>query len=353
MRVRERMTGGVFGCEHRAARVAARAHLDLRSRRAGRAAVWETGGGIHDPRCRDGVAHPDREPGIARLRSGLGPRRVRRSRPVARLARHVDLGEGGAVRVGRRVVALRDVRRVALRAHEVPVLVRAGPMEHIVVRDRFLRIEVEPALPAFLRRARVPHHVQRLIAAAREGDEVLLERVHAEGVRDLVVVHRAVGAVRVDEELAVARGEGARDAEVRVLRALEIPQHGCGGGRLHREVVVRAAPERILLRVACGARGAADERRVGRVPRGASPSGRGRIAPHRDRAGDEQQRHRDDDRAPRPRGARGRRRGGGLHGARFLRLRHPSTRTRGSSRSPRCCSAKRPRSSGAPGRPRS
>ena len=70
--------------------------------------------------------------------------------------------------------------------------------------DVLARVEVEPALPALLLRPRVPGDAERLQAAVREGDQVLLQRVDAERVADLEVGELAVGPVGVDEELAVA-----------------------------------------------------------------------------------------------------------------------------------------------------
>ena len=60
--------------------------------------------------------------------------------------------------------------------------------------------------------------LERLHAPARELDQVLLQRAHAERVLDLVVGELAVRTVGVDEELAVAPRERRRDARVGEFR---------------------------------------------------------------------------------------------------------------------------------------
>ena len=75
---------------------------------------------------------------------------------VAGLAPYADLGKGGCVPVICRVVVLPDAGRVALRTHEIPVLVQLGPVQHVVVAYVFVRIEMKPALAALILRPRVP-----------------------------------------------------------------------------------------------------------------------------------------------------------------------------------------------------
>ena len=70
--------------------------------------------------------------------------------------------------------------------------------------DRFVGIEVEPALPALVLRPAVPGDRQRLQAPVGEGDQILLQRRDAERVFDLEFGELAVRPVGLDEELAVA-----------------------------------------------------------------------------------------------------------------------------------------------------
>src|SRR5262245_50326821 len=104
-----------------------------------------------------------------------------RALSVARLTPDADLGKVRSEGVVRRVVILRDPGRVTLRTHEVPVLIQPGPMQDVIVPDRLVGVEVEPALAAFILRSRVPGDRQRLDTAIRELDQVLLQRVDAEG----------------------------------------------------------------------------------------------------------------------------------------------------------------------------
>src|SRR5262245_51303579 len=122
----------------------------------------------------------------------LGPAHVERAGAVAGLASHVDLRPGGSVAVGCRVVVLADIRRMAVRAHVVPVLLTAGPVQLVAEVDALVRIEVKPALPARLARARIPDDRQRLEPAAGQLDQVLLEWSQPEGVLDLEVGQLAV-----------------------------------------------------------------------------------------------------------------------------------------------------------------
>ena len=143
---------------------------------------------------------------------------------MAGLAGDVDLGERGFVTLLGGEKALLHVRRVALGAHEVPVLVGTRPVEGVVVGHGLLRVEVEPALAALFLRARVPDDVQRLVAASGKRDEVLLQGIDAERVRDRVLVELPVGAVRLNEVLAVALEEGRGDAEMRERAAAEVAE---------------------------------------------------------------------------------------------------------------------------------
>src|SRR5262249_7423978 len=99
-------------------------------------------------------------------RASRGARRVRRARlrpcymgntrPVAGLTRHHDLGPRGGIAVLRGVVALTQVRRVALGTLVVPRLLPPGPVQRVWWPQRFAGIEVEPALAAGLLWAGVP-----------------------------------------------------------------------------------------------------------------------------------------------------------------------------------------------------
>src|SRR5450432_161892 len=79
---------------------------------------------------------------------------------MASLAANADFRKRRRELVVRRVIILPDAGGVALRAHEIPVLVEPGPMQHIVVADFLVRIEVKPVLTAFLFRPAIPRDRQ-------------------------------------------------------------------------------------------------------------------------------------------------------------------------------------------------
>ena len=64
--------------------------------------------------------------------------------------------------------------------------------------DELVRVEVEPALAPFRLRPGVPADGEGLEPPPGEADQVLLERPDPEGVGDLELLERPVGAVRPD-----------------------------------------------------------------------------------------------------------------------------------------------------------
>ena len=85
-----------------------------------------------------------------------GPFKMSRARAMAGFATDVDLTPLGPEPIRVRIVVFPQVGGVTIRAHEVPVLRRAGPVQFVVVRDPVLGIEVKPALAAGILRPRVP-----------------------------------------------------------------------------------------------------------------------------------------------------------------------------------------------------
>src|SRR5450759_3504503 len=102
------------------------------------------------------------------------PRRVPRTRTMARFARHVDFGERRAELIGALVVALSDRRRMTVGAHVIPVVITPHPVELVLRSGAVTRREREPALPALDGRASVPGDGERLHASAGELHEVCL-----------------------------------------------------------------------------------------------------------------------------------------------------------------------------------
>ena len=201
---------------------------------------------------------PGRLPGLHRSRGALPrPADMVATRTVTRLAADVDLAPGRVVGIRREVVALAQVGRVAVRAHDVPALIAARPVQRVVVPDLLVGVEIEPALPLD-----VPGDRQTLQATAGEAHQVLLQRVDAEGVLDPMIGQLAVGPGGVDEEASVAPEEARRDTSALEDGVFEVAQHRLLGRRIHRQVVVRAAPALELERMAGGAARVVDEGHV-------------------------------------------------------------------------------------------
>ena len=112
--------------------------------------------------------------------------------------------------------------------------------------DLLVGVEMKPALAALLLRAAVPGDRQRLQPAVGKLDQILLQRIEAEGVFDLERGELAVGPVGLDQELAVLAKEARVHAVIVEARIVEIAKHGLVGRMVHRVLVLRAAPQRCL-----------------------------------------------------------------------------------------------------------
>src|SRR4029079_7550109 len=125
---------------------------------------------------------------------------VSRPGPVTRLARDVHVGPARLVDVGGRGIALLETRRMALRAHVVPVACRTRPVKDVVRVHVLAGLKVEPALTTLGRRTAVPGHRESLESSPRKRHEELLQGLDAERVRDRVLVNLPVGTVSRDDE---------------------------------------------------------------------------------------------------------------------------------------------------------
>src|SRR4029453_6205015 len=186
---------------------------------------------------------------------------VPRARAVAALAAHADLRPGGGIAVLGRVVVLAKPGGVAVGAHEVPVVLRARPVQFVPGRDTLTGLEVEPALAALFPGARIPGHRERLQAAARQLYEILLERGHPKGVLDLEVRRLPIGPLGADDVLPVGPATGGLPPLSCEAGAAQTPALGPPRRRLHGRRVLRAFPALELIGVAAGAGLAADEGR--------------------------------------------------------------------------------------------
>lgn len=99
------------------------------------------------------------------------------------------------------------------------------PVKRMAGAEGLIRVEMEPALTTFAFAAAVPGDAEGLQAAARQFDEILLQRVMAEGVVDAKGVDAAVRAVGLNEELAVILTETGAGTGVIEVGIVEIAQH--------------------------------------------------------------------------------------------------------------------------------
>jgi hypothetical protein len=132
--VEEARAGQRVGHDRACAGMAWGAGLDLRRRRlAGRAVPVGDAARVarHEaPGAAGGIAQRHRQPTMRDIgaRPRLCPGHVRGTSAVAGFAADADLGPGGVVAVACRVIAALQPGRMAGRAHEVPILVAAGPV---------------------------------------------------------------------------------------------------------------------------------------------------------------------------------------------------------------------------------
>src|SRR5260370_20889681 len=79
-----------------------------------------------------------------------------RTRPMASLARDIQLRPCRMIAVGRMIEVPLQVCRMAVGAHEVPGLVHPRPVQRVAGGDRLLGIEIKPPPPPPAQRTPVP-----------------------------------------------------------------------------------------------------------------------------------------------------------------------------------------------------
>ena len=145
---------------------------------------------------------------------------------------------------------------------------------------------MKPPLAALVFRPAVPGDAERLVAAAWHGYQILLQRLDAERIGDLVIMQRAVGTVDPHHELVAPTEECGDDAETIELCVREIAEHRGRRSGLHRLRVMGPLPASGLRCMTFRTDLAADESEPDRPPaqlfaapgwRPPKPSGRSRI----------------------------------------------------------------------------
>jgi hypothetical protein len=119
-------------------------------------------------------------------------------------------------------------------------------MQRVIGTDVLVRIQVVPALAAILGRASVPGEWQRLQTAARQRDEILLQRHHPERVLNLEVSRLAIGACRTHDVIITAPGKAGFSIKIIERRVLKVAENRGAVGVLHRKVMMRTLPVREL-----------------------------------------------------------------------------------------------------------
>ena len=201
------------------------------------------------------VFFPERPPALLLT----GPGHMPGGLPMTGLTADVDLRETRGKAIARGVIVLAHARRVALRAHEIPVLAESGPMQGVVVLDLLVGIEVKPALAALAFRPAVPRNRQRLHAPVWKLDQILLQRIDAERVFDFECGEPAVRPIGLDVKSCIFPEEARPNPVIIEARIIEIAQHGFLRGMLHGKGVLGRAPQLRLRLMTSGAALAADE----------------------------------------------------------------------------------------------
>ena len=187
------------------------------------------------------------------LESRLGPLDVLGSWSVTGLAGHIHIRPGRVVAESLRIESLVEIGGVTIGAHVVPVEVLSRPVEKVVGGDFLVGVEVIPALSAFFGRPRIPADLERLVASAFEGDQILLQGIVTEGVVHLHVAILAILVLSVDPVFLSLAEEAEFLPEVIELRVIEITEDELLRRRIHRLVVIAQEPFVILLLVTFGA----------------------------------------------------------------------------------------------------
>jgi hypothetical protein len=133
-----------------------------------------------------------------------------------------------------------QVGGVAFGTHVIPVLGNPGPVKHIIGRDPFIPVNVEPKLSALLGRAGIPAYGQALVPSSWKFYQVLLQGPHPKHIIDLVVLHAPIRPFRMYHEFPIGTVKPRCDTEMGESNIVEISQHRFFGGCIHGHVVIRS-----------------------------------------------------------------------------------------------------------------
>jgi hypothetical protein len=171
----------------------------------------------------------------------LSPLHVFLARAMASLAAYINLVPGCVVSAGVGVEVLTKISGVALRTHQVPVLIPLGPVEWVIRGDSLVWIKVKPPLVL-----RVPAHREALESTAGKFNEVLLQRFDTKDIFDSIVSNLTVWPLRVYVERLSFSEEVGSHSKMRKGGVFKISQDRFASGLLHRKVMMRALPRLVL-----------------------------------------------------------------------------------------------------------
>lgn len=158
------------------------------------------------------------------------------------------------VSVGHRLVAGPEARGVAGGAHGVGVEGATTPVERVAGPGALVGFQLKPALAALGSGAGIPGNVEGLEPPPRQGQQVLLEWIHAQGVAHREIRRLAIGPFGTDQVVFTASEKTHPAATLHEPDIIKVPQHISGSGGLLGPGMVGRFPGRRSCRVTAQAR---------------------------------------------------------------------------------------------------
>ena len=126
-------------------------------------------------------------------------------------------------------------------------------MQNVVVADVLVRIEMEPALAAFVLRPAVPGNRQSLQSSIGKFDQVLLKRIHAECVFHLDTLPACRQVRRSRQKFPVLAKEPGLDLEILKTCIVKITEHRLVRRMSHCALMLGRVPKLVFDLMAAGA----------------------------------------------------------------------------------------------------
>ena len=182
------------------------------------------------------------------LGQGLCPDDVLFSHPMTCLTTDIHSIPRRLITVACRIVAQLQTGDVTVKAGRIGGEAARCPMQPVIRRKGFARVERKPTIFAG-----VPRHSKCLQTTLRQFQQILLQRGDAKGVAHRKIGIVAVFAHSVDDPLVIPLEKSAGHCAIVEGRVLKIAEDGRRVGNLHCLFMVRPQPVCNLLRVTRGA----------------------------------------------------------------------------------------------------